>query len=219
MFPDYSPYLECDYAIGYITRGCPNFCKWCVVPRKEGDIRPYSDWRNIVRPDTNKLVLIDNNILASDYGISQLAELAATDYKIDLNQGMDGRLVTATVADIIARIKWIRFIRFSCDSTAQIDAILNAAALLAERGVKPYRLFVYLLVTKDLQSADYRVDRLKALHGINIYAQAERNGALGIIPNAAQLEFAQRYVYGRSYKHETWQEYCERKKLSWGDTS
>lgn len=35
-FPDYSIYPECDYAIGYITRGCPNHCPWCVVPAKEG---------------------------------------------------------------------------------------------------------------------------------------------------------------------------------------
>ena len=35
MFPDYSLYPACDYAIGYITRGCPNHCRWCVVPRKK----------------------------------------------------------------------------------------------------------------------------------------------------------------------------------------
>jgi hypothetical protein len=219
QFADYSIYPDCDYAIGYITRGCPNHCRWCLVHSKEGDIKPYSDWRKIVRPDTKKLVLMDNNILANDYGISQLVELAGTDYRVDLNQGMAANLVTAAVADIIARIKWIRFIRFSCDSTAQISAIMNAAALLLERGVKPYRLFVYLLVTKDLQDADYRVQSLKGLKNINLYAQAERNGAKGIIPNAAQLKFAQRYVYSRRYKQETWAEYCQRKNLKWRDST
>ena len=34
-FPDYSIYPECDYAIGYLTRGCPNHCPWCVVPAKD----------------------------------------------------------------------------------------------------------------------------------------------------------------------------------------
>lgn len=71
-FPDYSIYPECDYAIGYLTRGCPNHCPWCVVPEKEGGIKPYREWKQVVRPDTNKLVLMDNNILASEYGISQL---------------------------------------------------------------------------------------------------------------------------------------------------
>ena len=43
MYPDYSIYPDCDYAIGYITRGCPNNCRWCVVPQKEGGIKPYRD--------------------------------------------------------------------------------------------------------------------------------------------------------------------------------
>lgn len=210
LFPDYSLYPECDYAIGYITRGCPNHCRWCVVPKKEGDIRPYAHWRDIVRRDTKKLVLMDNNILSSEYGIGQLAELAGTDYRVDLNQGMDARLVDERAAGVIARVKWLKYIRFSCDQIPQIDAIINAAALLAEHGVKPYRLFVYLLVTKDIENAAYRVERLKALKNISIYAQAERNAAQGIIPNAAQLEFAQRYIYGRSYKKETWTAYCGR---------
>lgn len=34
LFPDYSIYPACDYAIGYITRGCPNNCRWCLVPAK-----------------------------------------------------------------------------------------------------------------------------------------------------------------------------------------
>jgi hypothetical protein len=211
---DYSIYPECDYAAGYITRGCPNKCRWCVTPEKEGDIRPYSDWRRTVRSDTKKLVLMDNNILASDYGIEQLAELSRTDYRIDLNQGMDARLVTPRVADIIARLKWIRYIRFSCDQIPQIEAIEDAAAMLTECGIKPYRLFIYLLVTQDIENADYRAQRLNRL-GVCIYAQAERNGARGIIPTVAQLEFAQRYIYGRCYKKETWTEYCGRHGLKY----
>jgi len=212
QFPDYSIYPECDYAIGYITRGCPNRCGWCVVPVKEGTIRPYAHWRDIMRHDTNKLVLMDNNVLACEYGIQQLAELVQTDYKIDLNQGMDARLVNERIADIIASLKWIKYIRFSCDQIPQVEAIENVAAMLEQRGTKPSRLFVYMLVTKDLENADYRVQRLKQLN-ISIYAQAERNPVLGIMPNVAQKEFAHRYIYGRSYKKETWTEYCQRKNF------
>ena len=210
MYPDYSIYPACDYAIGFITRGCPNRCGWCVVPEKEGDIRPYAHWRDVVRHDTNKLVLMDNNILACKYGIQQLDELASTDYRLDLNQGMDARLVTPRIADIIARMKWVKYIRFSCDQENQIDAIHNAAALLLERGVRHYRLFVYLLVTSDIENAAYRVERLKELKSISIFAQAERNTAQGITPNAAQKEFCNRYIYGGKFRTETWREYCTR---------
>lgn len=211
-FPDYSIYPECDYAIGYLTRGCPNHCRWCVVPAKEGGIRPYRAWEQLVRQDTDKLVLMDNNILACEYGISQLESMIGSGYAIDLNQGMDARLVDDRIAGILARLKWIRFIRFSCDQIPQIEAIERAAALLENHGKKPYNLFIYLLVTEDVENAAYRVDRLKRLKGISIYAQPERNERKGIIPNALQKEFAQRYVYGRCYLRESWTEYLKRHK-------
>ena len=209
-FPDYSIYPECDYAIGYLTRGCPNKCRWCVVPAKEGGIKPYRTWEQIVRQDTNKLVLMDNNILACEYGISQLESMIGSGYEIDLNQGMDARLVNDRIAEILARLKWIRFIRFSCDQIPQIEAIERAAALLESHGKKPYNLFIYLLVTEDVEDAAYRVDRLKQLKGINIYAQPERNERKGVIHNALQKEFAQRYVYGNCYRRESWTEYLKR---------
>ncbi len=211
MFPDYSIYPECDYAIGYLTRGCPNHCRWCIVPKKEGGIRPYRTWEQLARPDTDKLVLMDNNILSCEHGIRQLESLIGSKYRIDLNQGMDARLVNDHIAGILAQLKWIRFIRFSCDQKSQINPIRRTIELLGKHGVRPYRIFIYLLVTADIEDAADRVEALKGYTGINLYAQAERNERLGIMPNAAQLEFQQRYVYGGCYRKETWNEYCDRK--------
>lgn len=213
MLPDYSIYPECDYAIGYLTRGCPNHCRWCVVPEKEGNIRPYRTWREIVRADTDKLVLMDNNILACEHGVEQLIGLIGSGYRIDLNQGMDARLVDDEIADILSRLRWIRFMRFSCDQKSQIGPIRNAIKLLRKYGVKPYRIFIYLLVTENIWDASDRVEALKGYKGINLYAQAERNERMGIIPNKLQLEFQNRYIYGGSYRNETWEEYCERKRI------
>lgn len=123
---------------------------------------------------------------------------------------MDARLVNEHIAAILAQLKWIRYIRFSCDQIPQIDAIMNVAELLEKHGVKPYKLFIYLLVTEDIENAAYRVEQLKRLKGISIYAQPERNEQKGIIPNALQKEFANRYIYGRCYKQETWTEYLTR---------
>lgn len=194
MFPDYSIYPECDFAVGYLTRGCPNRCRWCIVPKKEGDIKPYRAWKDIVRTDTDKLVLMDNNILACQYGIEQLKSLIGSGYCIDLNQGMDARLVDDHVAGILSQLKWIRFIRFSCDQKSQIEPVRNAIELLGKHGVKPYRIFIYLLVTADIQDAVERVEALKGYKAVSLYAQAERNERLGIIPNKMQMEFQQRYI-------------------------
>lgn len=44
MIPDYDLYnVDKNLAYGFLTRGCPNRCKWCVVPVKEGNITPYMD--------------------------------------------------------------------------------------------------------------------------------------------------------------------------------
>lgn len=106
MFPDYSIYPNCDYAIGFLTRGCPNNCPWCYVPQKEGKIRPYRTWQELVRPDTKKLTLMDNNILACPHGLEQLRQLAETDFRLDINQAMSVFLITPETADILARCKW-----------------------------------------------------------------------------------------------------------------
>lgn len=214
MFPDYSIYPNCDYAIGFLTRGCPNKCPWCYVPQKEGSIRPYRTWQQLVRNDTNKLILMDNNILACKYGIDQLNEIANTDYRIDLNQGMDIRLVTDGICKILKKLKWIKYIRFSCDAVSQLPYFEKTAKMFDEYGISKSKVFIYILVRKDLQEANYRVQELcKIYANFNLYAQAERNEPKGIIPNAAQLEFSQRYIYGRKYKKEDWNTYCKRKGL------
>ena len=199
QYPDYTIYPQCDYAVGYLTRGCPNRCEWCVVPEKEGDIRAYRKWQDVVRDDTNKLVLLDNNILACDHGINQLYELSKTGYKIDLNQGMDVRLVDEKIADIISKIKWLRYIRFSCDHVSQIEHIERVADMLKKRGVSRSKLFIYLLVRDDLEDAEYRVQRLKEFC---LYAQAEHKRG-GLMPSKIQKEFC-RYVFGKCYKNHTW---------------
>lgn len=94
--PDYSiyPWIDHKTAYGFLTRGCPNKCKWCIVPKKEGAIRPYMDVEDIAIEGRNHLVLMDNNILASQYGIEQIDKIIAHKYRVDFNQAMDARLIT-----------------------------------------------------------------------------------------------------------------------------
>ena len=214
MFPDYSIYPQCDYAIGFLTRGCKNKCAFCVVPKKEGKIRPYARWQDIVRHDTKKVHFMDNNVLACQYGIEQMREIAKTDYVVDFNQGLDIMLLTDDICEIIKDIKWERFIRFSCDKSYQLPYFERMVELFKKHKVPLSKVFVYVLVQKDLEDADKRVQALhKLCPSFNLYAQAERNDLLGIKPNAMQQRFAQRYVYGRLYKRENWDEYKTRMGL------
>ena len=145
MFPDYSIYPKCKHAIGFLTRGCIRKCPWCVVPKKEGLIRPYRTWREVKRPDSRDIVFMDNNVLACEWGLEQIGDMIGHDVRVDFNQGLDARLIDDEVAGMLARLKWIRFIRMSADTDAMLDVVLRAIDRLGKFGVKPYRVFVYVL--------------------------------------------------------------------------
>ena len=175
IFPDYSIYPNCDYAIGFLSRGCIRNCPWCVVPKKEGKIRPYRTWKDIKRPDSNKIVFMDNNVLACRPAVDELWDMAlcGEDIHIDFNQGVDARLITPEIADVFSRLKWIRFIRMSADTDAMLGTVLKAVDLLGKFGVKPYRIFVYVLV-QDIESAERRAIALRDA-GVEVFAQPYRD--------------------------------------------
>ena len=173
MFPDYSIYPNVDYAIGFLTRGCIRKCPWCVVPKKEGAIRPYRTWREIKRPDSRDIVFMDNNVLACPHGVEQISEMGGVNVRVDFNQGLDARLITPEIAKLLAGLKWIRFIRMSCDTDSMLEVVLRAIGRLADCGIKPYRVFVYLLV-QDIVSAERRALALRDA-GACVFAQPYRD--------------------------------------------
>ena len=188
MFPDYSMYPKCDHAIGFLTRGCTNNCSWCIVPKKEGGIRPYRAWNEVKRADKRNIVFMDNNVLACDWGIEQIEEMIGEDVRIDFNQGLDARLITDDVAAILAQLKWIRFIRMSCDTDAMLPVVLKAVNRLGKYGVLPYRIFVYLLV-QDVKSTEQRAIRLRDA-GVEVFAQPYRDFSNSIEPTQEQKDLA-----------------------------
>lgn len=188
MFPDYSLYPKCGHAIGFLTRGCIRHCPWCIVPKKEGHIRPYKTWQEIKRPDRLDIVFMDNNVLACEWGLKQIEDMAGKDVRVDFNQGLDARLITPEVAGMLARLKWIRFIRMSADTDAMLDVVLTAIGRLKEHGVKPYRVFVYVLV-QDIESAERRVLALRDI-GAEAFAQPYRDFTNNTEPSEEQRRFA-----------------------------
>lgn len=166
MQPDYSlyPHIEKNVAYGFLTRGCPNRCKWCIVPKKEGKIAPYMDVEQIAVEGRNNIILMDNNVLASDYGISQIEKIVKRKYRVDFNQGLDARLVTPEIAQLLSKVKWIKRIRFGCDTPGQIDDCERAISLLDKNGFKG-EYFFYCILLDDFEEAFRRVNHWKQRGG------------------------------------------------------
>lgn len=209
IFPDYSMYPQYDYAIGFLTRGCIRKCPWCIVPKKEGWIRANDTWRHIKRPDSNKIVFMDNNVLACDHGLAQIEDMGGQKVKVDFNQGLDARKIDKRVAVMLAKLKWIRFVRFSTDTKAMVEPVKQAVAYLKESGISARRLFSYVLVTDDIDDALYRVEELRKL-GVNPFAQPYRDFDGGE-PSEEQKAFTRWVNRKEIFKSVPWSDYKWRK--------
>lgn len=158
--PDYSIYnIDSNLSYGFLTRGCPNRCKWCVVPKKEGKISPYMDIEEITA-GRKKAILMDNNILASNYGLQQIEKIIKLGIKVDFNQGLDARLITDEIARLLAKVKWIKRIRFGCDTPGQIAEVERASALIDKYGYKG-EYFLYCILM-DFEESFARVNYWKS---------------------------------------------------------
>ena len=188
IVPDYSLYPDFSAALGFLTRGCIRSCAWCIVPQKEGCLREVDDIERIAA-GRKEIVLLDNNFLAADeeFVREQLEKAARLKIRIDFNQGLDSRLVTPENARWLASCRWVRYIRFSCDTVAMVEPIRHAVELVRESGYRR-EIFVYMLVT-DIGDAE---TRLKALVDLNVipFAQPYRDFTGDSTPTAEQRKFA-----------------------------
>lgn len=163
--PDYDLYgVSKDTAYGFLTRGCPNKCKWCVVPKKEGKIAPYMDIEEIATDGRNKIILMDNNVLASDYGLAQIEKIVKLGLKVDFNQALDARLVTPEIGALLAKVKWIKRIRFGCDTQGQIEECERAISYIDGAGYKG-EYFFYCILMDDFEESFSRVRHWKERGG------------------------------------------------------
>ena len=175
MHPDYTlyPAIARDTAYGFLTRGCPNRCKWCIVPKKKGIIRPYMDVDEIAAGGRTNLVLMDNNVLASDYGLEQLEKIARKGYRVDFNQGLDARIVSEEIAALLAKVRWAKRIRFGCDTPAQVEECERAIEKIRRHGYKGEFLLYCILM--EFKESFARVNHWKGRHKIYPYCQPFRD--------------------------------------------
>ena len=165
VYPDYSLYGVKDMAYGFLTRGCPRGCGFCVVTEKEGPVsRKVSELSGFWNGQRN-IKLLDPNLLACNERETLLKQLAGSGAWIDFSQGLDIRLMTEDIAGLIMNCK-IKMLHFAWDSEKDSGIVCRSLELFKRRtGIDMRKARVYVLVNydTDFEFDLYRVYALKSL--------------------------------------------------------
>lgn len=141
----------------FTTRGCPRKCKYCIVPKIEGDLVELKSWKPAP-------IVCDNNILAaSNKHFEKVIDSLLPFPYVDFNQGLDARLFTSYHADQLCRLKSVKM-RFGFDHRNCEKYVYDAISTARKAGLKDSRLFgIYVLIGHDdnLEDALYRLEKVR----------------------------------------------------------
>lgn len=168
MMPDYSIY-GIDYGMGYTSTGCIRRCPFCVVWRKEGEVKEVCMPVDLLN-ENKELVLLDGNFLASPKWEEKSKQIIDNGIHIDFTQGLDLRLVDEKKAEYIAAMKHKKRIHFAWDDVKTETQIRAGLELLLKNGIHPDKISLFVLCNYD-STFDQDLHRVNTLigYGVNPY--------------------------------------------------
>lgn len=204
-YPDYELYDIHNTAYGYLTRGCPRGCAFCIVADKEGraskkvaDLSAF--WRG-----QKYIKLLDPNLLASPDWKALLQQLVDSKALVDFTQGLDIRLMTDKKAELISKCK-VKMIHFAWDNPNDTTCFEKLKEYSKAFGLPQRKLSVYVLTNFNSTTEQdlYRVEKLREI-GYMPYVMIYDK------PNAPQItRLLQRYVNNRYiFWSTTFKQYIE----------
>ena len=169
--PDYSLYGITDTAYGFLTRGCPRGCQFCIVGKKEGLCsRKVADLSEFWGGQKS-IILNDPNILACKEWKDLFFQLEESRALIDFNQGLDARMLTEEKCMAISRIR-IKDIHFAWDRYEDKDKILPKLKMFSKIcSKKPHmhNSIVYVLVNHT-STIEQDLERIYTLRDLGYWA-------------------------------------------------
>lgn len=197
IYPDYQLYKDTfpDTAYGFLTRGCPRGCDFCIVGKKEGRCaRKVADLSEFWNGQKN-IVLLDANMFACKEWKDLSVQLIESGAWVDFSQGCDIRLMTDEKAEYIKRMK-IKQVHFAWDRYEDKEKIVPQFKRFKEITQWDYRkLGVYVLCNFNT-TFEQDLDRVYTLRelGYNPYVMLYEKDKL---PAKHRLKLLQRWVNNR----------------------
>lgn len=190
IYPDYSLYPKFNEAYGFLTRGCPRNCQFCIVSKKEGKCSlKIADLSEFYRGQ-KEIKLLDPNILACKDHETLLQQLIDSKAWIDFTQGLDARLLNRDNISLLQKIK-TKMIHFAWDNEKDSDIILRKLERFKrDTGIDERKARVYVLTNfnTSFEFDLYRVYTLREI-GFDPYVMIYDK------PNAPhQIRYLQRWV-------------------------
>ncbi len=173
VYPDYSIYFEKIpevkvTAYGFLTRGCPRECGFCIVGQKESRMsRKTADLSEFWRGQKN-IVLLDPNMFACREWRNLSRQLIDSRAWIDFSQGCDIRIMTEEKIEAVMQMK-IKQVHFAWDRYEERDRILPKFKMFKDMtGWDKRKLPVYVLVNYDT-SIEQDLDRIYTLRNLGYW--------------------------------------------------
>ena len=167
IYPDYSLYPELcnNTAYGFLTRGCPRGCDFCIVKEKEGQkSHKVSDLSEFWNGQKN-IVLLDPNMFACRDWKNLSQQLIDSKAWIDFSQGCDIRIMTEEKAEYIKQMK-IKQIHFAWDRYQDKDIIVPKFQMFQKlTGWDRRKMTVYVLCGFDT-TLEQDLDRIYTLRDL-----------------------------------------------------
>lgn len=151
---EFTPGLYLKHEEVITSRGCPNKCPYCFVPRREGKLRILE-----IKEGTD---IQDNNLLACPrpHIEAVLDMLARQKRKAMFRGGLDARLFEEWFADRICEIG-IKQAFFAYDKPNDQEPLYEALKLLRERHCDRNKLCCYVLVGYQDDTPSQALQRLE----------------------------------------------------------
>ncbi|EGO63570.1 hypothetical protein ALO_12711 [Acetonema longum DSM 6540] len=133
----------------FTSRGCPNNCSFCFVPKREGKLREL--------PITEGNIIQDNNFLAcSQEHRAKVYDMLKKQSRIEFKGGLEAVRLTDWDIEQMRSLK-IDKLWFAADCDGSVPGIKKVAANLLKAGFRRDNLHCYVLIGDDMAKNEARL--------------------------------------------------------------
>ena len=159
----------------FTTRGCPNNCAYCFVPKIEKNKGIIQGWKKQIDITKKNVMIFDNNITA--YGAEHVTNVAdfCNKYKLRVrfDNAIDPKYIDEDMATALSKFSVEQHGYCTSFDRIEEDGIFQKSIeLLINKGISKYKILAYIIFnfTDTVKEADYRARECIKL-GIQPYPQ------------------------------------------------